>query len=246
MTSNHITNCPCCFKIFKRTGCYEKHIFTCQRKQEDVGATVSNIPNTKQLYEMITTLTEKYNSVQSELANMKQQIRSKNKKIDVLTWLNEQNKPGKEDKPCSLYSHIENMEITVSDLERVFKNGFMDGIVEIINNYLENERVRETFKCFEQKKNIMYIFDQEWKECKTDDFKKIYNMIHNKMFVTFDVYKTENESKMRDDRFQTEYSDNFLTLLCVNIPVEKKIVPIKNKIYREFKEKFKTITELEI
>jgi len=195
---------------------------------------------------MITTLTEKYNSVQSELANMKQQIRSKNKKIDVLTWLNEQNKPGKKDKPCSLYSHIENMEITVSDLGRVFKNGFMDGIVEIINNYLENENVRETFKCFEQKKNIMYVFDQEWKECNSDDFKKIYNMIHNKMFVTFDVYKTENESKMRDDRFQTEYSDNFMKLLCVNIPVEKKIVRIKNKIYSEFKENFKTITELEI
>jgi hypothetical protein len=177
---------------------------------------------------------------------MKQQIRSKNKKIDVLTWLNEQNKPGKEDKPCSLYSHIENMEITVSDLGRVFKNGFMDGIVEIINNYLENENVRETFKCFEQKKNIMYVFDQEWKECNSDDFKKIYNMIHNKMFVTFDVYKTENESKMRDDRFQTEYSDNFMKLLCVNIPVEKKIVRIKNKIYSEFKENFKTITELEI
>jgi 3-oxoacyl-ACP reductase-like protein len=131
-------------------------------------------------------------------------------------------------------------------LNYIFKNGFIDGTIEIINQYLGNEYVRETFKCFEQKKNMIYVFDEEWKECKTDDFNKIYNIIYNKMLVTFDVYKTENESKLRDERFQTEYSDNFMKLLCVNIPVGKKITRIKNKIYSEFKEHFKTITELEI
>ena len=238
MASKHIINCPCCFKIFKRKGCYEKHIFTCQRKHQDNG---EKIPNIQQLYEMITILTEKYNSVQSELESMKQHIRNKNKKIDVLTWLNDQEKP-----ECDLISYIENMDINVSDLDYIFKNGFIDGTIEIINNYFENEKVRETFKCFEQKKNIIYVFDEEWKECKTDDFNKIYNIIYNKMLVTFDVYKTENESKLRDERFQTEYSDNFMELLCVNIPVGKKITRIKNKIYSEFKEHFKTITELEI
>jgi len=242
MTSKHITNCPCCFKIFKRQGCYEKHIFTCQRKQEqDEYREQDKLPNTKQLYEMITILTEKYNSVQSELESMKQHIRTKNKKIDVITWLNEQEKP-----EHSWYSCIEKMEITVSDLEYIFKNGFIEGTVEITNKYLEKERVREMFKCFEQKKNIIYVFDEVWKECKPDDFKRIYNIIYNKLLVTFDDYKTENENRLRDDQFQTEYSDNFMKLLCVNIPFENKMVRIKNKIYSEFKENFKTITELEI
>ena len=242
MTSKHITNCPCCFKIFKRQGCYEKHIFTCQRKQEqDEYQEQDKLPNTKQLYEMIIILTEKYNSVQSELESMKQNIRTKNKKIDVITWLNEQEKP-----EHSWYSCIEKMEITVSDLEYIFKNGFIEGTVEITNKYLEKERVREMFKCFEQKKNIIYVFDEEWKECKSDDFKRIYNIIYNKLLVTFDDYKKENENRLRDDRFQTEYSDNFMKLLCVNIPFENKMVRIKNKIYSEFKENFKTITELEI
>ena len=241
MTSKHITNCPCCFKIFKRQGCYEKHIFTCQRKQEqDEYQEQDKLPNAKQLYEMITILTEKYNSVQSELESMKQHIRTKNKKIDVITWLNEQEKP-----EHSWYSCIEKMEITVSDLEYIFKNGFIEGTVEITNKYLEKERVREMFKCFEQKKNIIYVFDEVWKECKPDDFKRIYNIIYNKLLVTFDDYKTENENRLRDDRFQTEYSDNFMKLLCVNIPFENKMVRIKNKIYSEFKENFKTITEME-
>ena len=238
MASKHITNCPCCFKIFKRQGCYEKHIFTCQRKQSDIG---EKLPNTTQLYEMITILTEKYNSVQSELENMKQHIRTKNKKIDVITWLNEQEKP-----EHSWYSCIENMEITISDLESIFKNGFIDGSFEIINKYLEKEGVRETFRCFEQKKNIIYVFDEEWNECKTDDFKKIFNLIYNKLMVTFDDYKMENEGRMGDEQFQAEYCDNFMKLLCVDIPFEKKMTRIKNKIYTDYKESFKTITEMEI
>ena len=242
MASKHITNCPCCFKIFKRQGCYEKHIFTCQRKQErDDYQKQDKLPNTKQLYEMITILTEKYNSVQSELENMKQHIRTKNKKIDVITWLNEQEKP-----EHSLYSCIENMVITISDLESIFKNGFIDGSFEIINKYLEKEEVRETFRCFEQKKNIIYVFDEEWNECKTDDFKKIFNVVYNKLMVTFDDYKMENECRMGDEQFQAEYCDNFMKLLCVDIPFEKKMTRIKNKIYTDYKESFKTITEMEI
>lgn len=242
MASKHITNCPCCFKIFKRQGCYEKHIFTCQRKQEhDDYQKQDKLPNTTQLYEMITILTEKYNSVQSELENMKQHIRTKNKKIDVITWLNEQENPDH-----SWYSCIENMTITISDLESIFKNGFIDGSFEIINKYLEKEEVRETFRCFEQKKNIIYVFDEEWNECKTDDFKKIFNVIYNKMMETFDIYKMENEGRMGDEQFQSEYCDNFMKLLCVDIPFEKKMTRIKNKIYTDYKESFKTITEMEI
>ena len=242
MTSKHITNCPCCFKIFKRQGCYEKHIFTCQRKQDQYqDQDQDKLPNAKQLYEMITLLTEKYNSVQSELENMKQHIRTKNKKIDVITWLNEQEKP-----EHSWYSCIEQMEIIVSDLEYIFKSGFIDGTVEIINKYIEKEGMRETFKCFEQKKNIIYMFDEEWKECKTDDFKKIFNLIYNKLMVTFDDYKMENEGRMSDENFQSVYCDNFMKLLCVDIPFEKKITRIKNKIYMEYKESFKTITEMDI
>ena len=65
MTSKHIINCPGCFKIFKKAGCYEKHIFDCQRNNDIIN------PNNKQLYAMITALTEKYNNVQNELDILK-------------------------------------------------------------------------------------------------------------------------------------------------------------------------------
>ena len=236
MASKHIINCPCCFKIFKKACCYEKHIFTCQRTNEE-----DKTPSVKQLYEMITVLTEKYNTVQSELDSLKRQICTKNKKLDVLTWLNEQTKPN-----TNWNAVMENMEITVDDLQLVFKNGFIDGSFEILNNYLERDGNRDVVKCFDQKNNVIYVFDNEWKELQLDAFKTMFNVIYKNMLAMFDVYKTENETRLNDDQFQIEYSDNFMKLLCVNIPFENKCTRIKNKIYAELKESFKTITEMDI
>jgi hypothetical protein len=236
MASKHIINCPCCFKIFKKAGCYEKHIFTCQRTNEE-----DKTPSVKQLYEMITILTEKYNTVQSELDSLKRQICTKNKKLDVLAWLNEQTKPN-----TNWNAVMENMEITVDDLQLIFKNGFIDGSFEILNNYLQRDENRNVVKCFEQKNNVIYVFDNEWKELQVDAFKTMFNVIYKEMLAMFDVYKTENETRLNDDQFQIEYSDNFMKLLCVNIPFENKCTRIKNKIYTELKESFKKITEMDI
>ena len=235
MTSKHITNCPGCFKTFKKVGCYEKHIFACQRTNEE------SMPSVKQLYEMITVLTEKYNTVQTELDYLKRQICTKNKKLDVLSWLNEQEKP-----ETNWHTCMEQLEINVTDLLLIFKHGFIEGSFKIIQTYLRCGKQYDLIKCFEQKNNVVYIFDDEWKELQLDDFKITFNIIYKKMLSAFDDYKNENESQLKDDRFQLEYSDNFMKLLCVNITFESKCSRIKNKIYVDLKESFKTITELDI
>ena len=223
MASKHIVNCPSCFQLFKKKGCYEKHILYCQQTMNIV-SNGSNVPNTRQLYELITSLTEKYNTVQSELVSLKRHINIKNKRIDVLTWLNEQPVPISTWSTC-----MNNFTISVDDIEGIFKNGFIDGVLDIINSYLYHEETRPVLKCFEQKNNILYVFDDgEWKELKSDE------------------YKNRNQYRMNNEDFQTEYSNNFMKILCVNLTTDIKCTRIKNKIYNEFKESFKTIVELDI
>lgn len=253
MASKHIVNCPYCFQLFKKKGCYEKHILYCQQTMSNVsnGSYVSNesngcnkekVPNTGQLYELITTLTEKYNTVQSELESLKRHINIKNKRIDVLTWLNEQPIPSSTWSMC-----MEHFTISVDDIEAIFKNGFIDGALEIINSYLYQEETRQVLKCFEQKNNILYVFDGgEWKELKNDEFKVIFNDIYKKILGSFDEYKNKNQYRMNNEDFQTEYSNNFMKIICVNLTTDIKCTRIKNKIYNEFKESFKTIVELDI
>lgn len=237
MSSKHITNCPCCFKIFKRKGCYEKHILQCQRMNDE------KTPDSAQLYKMFLTLTEKYNIVQTELDTLKRHIYTKNKKLDVLSWLNEQDDPNGTG-TNNLFKCIENITISVTDLEIIFEKGFIEGTLEIITKYIQMDSSHsELIKCFEQKNNILYVFDDEWKEMKIEGFTEIMKSIYKKMLATFDDYKNVNIDKMNDDDFQLKYSDNFMKLLCVNIPFEMKCTRIKNKLYTCFKEPFKTIVE---
>jgi len=247
MTSKHIIHCPSCFKTLKKKECYEKHIFKCQRLHEE------NTPAPNQLYEMIKSLTEKYNTVQSELENLKNKMSIQNKKLNILEWLNNQDT---KNNPQLLWSKfINNMEITLSNLELIFKKGLIDGVFDILIQYLhssdsndssESNDSNHVIKCFEQKKNIIYVFEEEWKIMNNKAFEDIFKIIYQKILTSFEEYRIVNESKMNDDNFQVDFNNNFMTILCVNIPFESKCVRIKNKLFNELKENFTSIIEFEL
>ncbi len=235
MTSKHIINCPSCFKSFKRAGCYEKHIFQCQRRTEE------KIPNNKELWDMITHLTEKYNTVQSEMEYLKNKMGIQNKKIDVLEWLNKQENPNTTWKEI-----IENFEMKICDLDLIFQKGLIEGVVDIMIQYLQSFNSNDVIRCYEQKKNVFYVFNGSWEILNKGDFENSYKTIYQKILSSFEEYKNVNENKMNNDEFQIEFNNNFVKILCIQTPFESQSVRIKNKIFDELKENFKSIIELEI
>ena len=235
MTSKHIINCPSCFKTYKKQACYEKHIFQCEERNKE------KIPNTKQLWDMITHLTEKYNTVQTELDCLKQKIGIQNKKIDVLEWLNNKETPNN-----NWNNIINNFNMTICDLELIFKNGFIDGIVSILIKYLHSVNYDEVLKCYEQKNNKLYVFNENWTILSNSDFQELFKSIYQKVMSSFNEYREKNTDKMENEDFQTEFNNNFIKLLCVEVPFETKSVRVKNKLFNELKENFKSIIELDI
>ena len=235
MTSKHIINCPSCFKSFKRAGCYEKHIFQCQRRTEE------KIPNNKELWDMITHLTEKYNTVQSELEYLKNKMGIQNKKIDVLEWLTTQETPNHTWKEI-----LEHFEMQICDLDLIFQKGLIEGVVDIMIQYLQSFNSNDVIRCYEQKKNVFYVFNGSWEILNKGDFENSYKTIYQKILSSFEEYKNVNENKMNNDEFQIEFNNNFVKILCIQTPFESQSVRIKNKIFDELKENFKSIIELEI
>lgn len=235
MTSKHITNCPCCFKVFKKKACYEKHIFTCERTNAD-----KPIPTQQQLYDMIQNITEKYNAIQTELETIKSKLNITNKKLNVLTWLNE----NKLENTMDFISLIKSVKIDESALNMIFEKGFVDGVFEIINAHFQSHQTYQFIKCFQQKKNIIHIFqNNQWQILSNEDFVKLMNEINMKIFATFNEYRETNNDNLKLDEFQTIFNNNFQKILCVNIPFCTRCVRIKNKLYNEFNECFKTLIE---
>jgi len=224
MTSKHIINCPSCFKSFKRTGCYEKHIFQCQRRNEE------KVPNNKELWDMVTHLTEKYNTVQSELEFLKNKMGIQNKKIDVLEWLNKLEKPNNTWKEI-----IDNFQMKLCDLELIFQKGLIDGVVDIMIQYFQSFNYNDVLRCYDQKKNVFYVFNGSWEILNKCDFENSYKTIYQKILISFEEYKNVNGTKMNNDEFQIEFNNNFVKILCVQTPFELQSTRIKNKIFNELK-----------
>jgi len=238
MTSKHIINCPSCFKIFKKNKCYEKHIFQCQRLHEE------KIPNNIELLNMIIQITDKYNLVQTELQTLKGQICIQNKKLNILEWLNNQEKT-----TLSSWNNImDSFEINLSDLELIFEKGLINGTFDIIVQYLQsfNFNSNEIIRCFNQNKNTLYVFNDEWQILNKSDFENIFKTIYQKILCIFNKYKDFNKEKLLlNDDFQLNFNNNFIKILCVQISFENQCVRIKNKLFNELKENFKSIIELE-
>ena len=195
-------------------------------------------------------MTEKYNKVQTEVDNLKKQLQIKNKKLDVLLWLNKQPLPSN-----TWNEYIENININIDDLHCIFDNNLVDGILQILVDRIEQNNI-DCIKCYEQKKNILYIYNvydsnnsdsKKWIEITKDDFKNNMNKIYSKCLQTFDIYKNENEEKMKTDSdFQDQYTKNFMKLINTKPSFDVLCVRIKNKLYTEIKESFSSITEFEI
>ena len=262
MTTKHIINCPCCYKIFKKKGCYEKHILRCERTDRELGGVSGGVggglgggvggghnngPSNRQLYEMIQTITEKYNQVQSELESLKRQINVKNKKLDVISWLNENSEP---DKNIDFIEVFQSIYIDQCQLDVIFEKGLIDGMFETIKNHVQikQEQTQKNFmKCFQQKKNIIYVCREGiWQMLTIDDFSKMIDELNVKIFAAFNQYRVENIDKLDQDEFQITFTNNLNKLLCSNISFDQRCIRIKNKLFVEFNECFKNIVEYQI
>jgi hypothetical protein len=191
-------------------------------------------------------LTDKYNDVQRELQNIKNQIYIKNRKIDVLSWLN-QSDMGKGNK-TTFIDMLYNMDISIDDLQLIFDNNFIVGVSNIITKYLsENSNDESIIKCYNEKKNIIYIYhSNEWRVLESNEFNDIMKDINVKLFNTFKQYRDLQVASENSEQFHIHYNANLKKILCVNISFDVKCSRIRNKIYEKYKESIKSITEIEV
>jgi hypothetical protein len=174
----------------------------------------TKIPTNTQLMEMIANLTDKYNGVQKELQSIKNQIYIKNRKLDVLKWLNDSNNTD-ENKGLSFINAFDDIDISIEDLNFIFDSNYVKGVCEIMKRHLSNHYdINTLIKCFNQKKNILYIHNEDnWTIIDNEEFINIIKHINVKLFKTFQKYRDLNADKIDKDNFHIKYNANMNKLL---------------------------------
>ena len=161
--------CEYCSKKYIRKKPFTHHKLICElsyknsKRQEKYyreieETTVSNIPSQRELYEIIITLNNKYDKLQTDYDMLKRYVYDKKRKIQIIDWLNQN---------CSLEIGFDelflNIKLSQEDLNIVFEKDYINGIVEIIlkfiddkKNLLKNGEI--PLKAFVQKEGILYIY----------------------------------------------------------------------------------------
>jgi len=224
--------CNNCYKVYQRDSAFEKHKLSCIRSKEDI----ENV----NLKDLILELIKKNEKLENDIKELQRWVNTKKKKIIIIDWLNENIKP---DFTFSVF--IENIIIQVYDLNIIFETNIIDGIVQIINNYLQTCKVCP-IKSFQQKDNTLYIFtDSGWKLLNNNDYIVFISNIYKNIMTAFKSWQDKNISHIYTGEFSEKYLKYIKKVLGGDIPIEQQRAKIHRNLYKSIKLDINNIIEYE-
>lgn len=248
--------CGSCGKSFQRKGFYNKHILLCENILKTVSSYKENVekeeqecmPSKSQMYRLLLDLSERYEKLNNEVQSLRKYVERTKKKINILEWLKENTNNKNENNNIHFNEWLNNIEISDSQLQSIFKYGYIDGIYIVLQ---ENLNMKDTdkhpIKCFEQKKNVFYKFDViEWTLMEQHDIVDFMRKMNHKIMEKFMIWKTQhNERIQNDDRFHDKYVEYMRTILGGNKSKEQSQRLILNKLFNYLKMDLKNIIQYE-
>lgn len=230
MTINLV--CKNCSKVYQRESAFEKHKLICIKVEKDI----ENL----NIKELVLELIKKNKKLESDILELQRWVTTKKKKIIIVDWLNENIKPD------LIFSHfIENIKIHEYELDIIFENSIVEGIVEIINNYLQRCECYP-IKAFEQKDNTLYVYTENgWKLLTNDDYIVIISNIYKNIMTAFKIWQDKNESRLYTNEFSEKYVKYVKKIMGGDIPIERQRAKIHRNLYKYIKSDLANTIEYE-
>lgn len=210
--------------------------------------------NINNLFSMIIMLNNKYEKLESQYNELKKYVNITKNKINILDYLNENFKQEYLNVGIGLSGNninkfLDELIIDIDMLNKIFKFDYVDGILNILIEYIEKTRVKDLLipiKCFNNKENVLYIFDGE-KWIVMDDIylRKFIKSFDKKLLVQFLQWKIDTEKTIDSEIFGEVYINNMKKVIGGNFEKKNKELMIKNKLFKYLKVDLKSIVQYE-
>jgi hypothetical protein len=253
--------CEFCGKCYKTIVNLNKHILLCEVIKKSInkqGTINENLPSQETMYKIIESLTIKYNKLEEKMEQIQKWVDKKKKKINIIDWLNENDKI----KPSYDFNSINdkiNINITQSTIDFLFTNSFYDTVNEILTNFYNsnnNSSQEIPLFAFNQKSNLIYVFNKSaattveeqssWKEITKEQLVDFLDKIQTKITRCLKEWKKIHEDKVRNDnKFSELYSKTIIKIMDVKFNNETTITRYKSLVYNKIKIDMKSLIEYE-
>lgn len=240
-----MSTCKYCGKTYRRSSYLTKHQLTCEflsktpkelrletEEREDT-------PSVRQLYEIIMEMTIKYSKLEKKVEELTKYTESKKRKIDVIEWLN-----NNYSLKTNYNNFISSINLDITHLKLVFETDLITGIYQILLNYLSDIN-NLPIKAFDQKDNVLFIFNDTWNKIKNEDFIALINIIRKQLNSLLIKWQETNNKKLSNETFAKIYMKNCQKVLGCNLSKEKIMDKLHKDIYKHIKINLKNIVEYE-
>ena len=184
-----------------------------------------------QLWDIVMELVKSNQKLRKDVEELKRWVHAKKKKVIIVDWLNENYKPHENYK-----EFMSKLCITRTHLEIVFKSNIIDGIQEILQDYINIAERDESIplKSFDQKDNEIYVYNEEskWELLSQTNFNTMISALMKSILAEFKNWQDENEKQLYTDDFSVIYIQNVKKVMGGNIPIDKQRNKIHKNLYK--------------
>jgi hypothetical protein len=267
-TSQRVENkfiCTYCKKIYIRKASYNNHLIKCklcrfssncgkiesESETESESEPVVTMDSLKKdltihnLFAMVIMLYNKYEKLENEYTELKKYVTITKNKINILDYLNENFKHdfmNMDAGGTNITKFIDELVIGEDQLQKIFKYDYVDGIFNIICDYINVKGSLVPIKCFNTKENVLYIFDGElWLIMDDNYLRKFIKSFDKKILTKFVEWKKIAEKTIDPEIFGEIYIQNMKKVIGGNYEKKNPASMIKNRLYKHLKVDLKSI-----
>ena len=195
------------------------------------------------VYKLLINLNNKFDKLEADYNEIKNYVNLTKNKINILEYLNKNYHYNEFD----FIKFLNSIEITNIELETVFKKDYVDGIYQILIDYIEKiKHIHQIpIKAFNNKEGVLYIYikssesDDSWNIISHDHIKSIYKYFNKKLLPLFIKWKELNETQLDPDDFTMIYVKNMKRVLGTNFENKNIYAMLQNKLYKYLKDNLK-------
>lgn len=224
--------CTHCGKQYVRKRSYEEHVIICKEIHQSKYIKSANeiekieeseLPTRKEMYIMMKHILHQYDMQQKQIDKLKQKLYQKEKKLDIIRWLNlvvkeEENNPDNPEKRIIETTELmKNYTLSEFLFDKIIQtNNNMNNkandnssqityIKILINDIFDDYKKRLNVQCVEEKENTVYMYcnskkDKRWEIMSLKDIENHHRELHN-ILMRYFIYtwKKQHQKEINED-----------------------------------------------
>jgi len=251
-------SCHCCGKTYTRKSSHTKHVILCEvlyktkreKKCEEEEST--DIPNTKQLYNIIQELAIKYQAMEQKMNDMQKWVETKKRKLNVIQWLNA-NILIEPTSGITIQNWTQTIQVNEEHVEVLIEGNMFQTLSAILRDHLKKDKKASKstpLYCLTQKANLFYCYNDEtvkWSHFSSEDFIIMLKRLHAKIVKALCEWHDKNIARINSsDKMQILYNQTMIKLMSANFTHDAQIVSkVRNDLYQQLKTDMKNVIEYE-